>query len=262
MNGGRRACTVPGRGDGGGVSSRRCPPSPAPGLDRLWLPAHCSIAFSSGAFPGTSLDPFSSRWCALHAASSYLERRPDHQLAGIHAEPIARRSSAVLHRARLDFAVRAQGAQVGEGTVRGPGRRSARDQRRNQASATAGSAAIARRARTRWTSPCCTRPSGEEDSAAWSTAPKLVSLLRECEYVVCALPSTDSTRNLLSFERSASKRRSRDQRRSRRCDRRARARTPSRCMRIRGRRSTSSRKSRCRPAHHSGHSRTCWSCPT
>jgi phosphoglycerate dehydrogenase-like enzyme len=204
---------VSGRGDGGGVSEQAL--SAVTGAE-VWIGygfprALLDRLLESGAFPGNL------RW--IHSAAAGVRSMLHPELvssdvlitnsAGIHAEPIAETViGAVLHFARgFDFAVRAQAARRWEkapfedqvGVVReisgaimgilgygGIGR------------------AIARRARALGMDVVAlrTRPSGEEDSVRMvHGAEGLASLLRECEYVVCALPSTDSTRNLLSAER-------------------------------------------------------------
>lgn len=204
---------VSGRGDGGGVSRQAL--AAVSGAE-VWIGYGFPRALldrlqEDGAFPGAL------RW--VHSAAAGVRSMLHPELvssdvlitnsAGIHAEPMAESViAAVLHFARgFDFAVRAQarsewdkapyedrvgvireisGAPLGILGYGGIGR------------------AVARRARALGMDVCAfrTRPAEDEDGVRMvHGAAGLEVLLRQSEYVVCALPSTEATRHLLSAQR-------------------------------------------------------------
>lgn len=206
---------VSGRGDGGGVSQQAL--AAVSGAE-VWIgygfPRALLDRLREGdAFPGTL------RW--IHSAAAGVRSMLHPELvssdvvitnsAGIHAEPMAETViGALLHFARgFDFAVRAQAriewdkASFEErvGVVREIG------------GATLGilgyggiGRAIATRAQALGMHVVAlrTKPADDENGVRMvHGSDGLEALLKECEYVVCALPSTDATRHILDGDRIA-----------------------------------------------------------
>jgi len=207
--------TVSGRGDGGGVSQQAL--AAVSGAE-VWIGYGFPRALldrlrADDAFPGTL------RW--IHSAAAGVRSMLHPELvssdvvitnsAGIHAEPIAETViGALLHVARgFDFAVRAQarrewdkesfesrvgvvreisGATVGILGYGGIGR------------------AVATRAQALGMRVVALRTKPAADAGGVRMvhgSDGLDVLLKECEYVVCALPSTDATRHILDARRIA-----------------------------------------------------------
>lgn len=206
---------VSGRGDGGGVSPQALA---AVTTAEVWIGygfprALLDRLHEAGAFPGRL------RWIHSAAAGVRSMLHPDlvasdvviTNSAGIHADPIAETVIGALHHfARgFDFAVRAQARQDWDkepfeervGLVR------------ELDGATLGvlgyggiGRAIARRAGSLGMQVTALRTSAAQDEQGVRMvhgADGLATLLRTCEYVVSALPSTDATQHLLDAARIA-----------------------------------------------------------
>lgn len=206
---------VSGRGDGGGVSEQA-----------LAAVSGAEVRIGYG-FPRALLDrllaedsfPGRLRW--IHSAAAGVRSMLHPELvssdvlitnsAGIHAEPMAETViGGVLHFARgFDFAVRAQARRDWD-------KAAFEDQVgvvREISNATLGilgyggiGRAVARRALSLGMKVTALRtaPPDDQDGVRMVHGEDgLQTLLKECEYVVCALPSTEATRHLLNADRIA-----------------------------------------------------------